>query len=147
MANSIKLKSSNTPGAVPASLLDGEIAINRADRLLYFKDANGNIVSKSLANEAGAVGITTVEVDLTGSGAAVRAGSFQITGTGFTPGKMVIISQAPGPYTGKGTLADEAECDPITVSGYVLNATTIQCYWSCPFVVRGNFKFNYFIQS
>jgi D-alanine-D-alanine ligase-like ATP-grasp enzyme len=51
--------------------------------------------------------------------------------------------QAAGPYTGKGTLADEAEMDMVSVKAYVADATTIQCFWQAPQAVIGNFKFNY----
>jgi hypothetical protein len=45
MANTIKIKSSETPAAVPSSLADGELALNRADGELYVKDATDTIVS------------------------------------------------------------------------------------------------------
>ncbi len=54
---------------------------------------------------------TTVEVNL--GATANWQGKFTITDAAITAIKKVLISQAPGPYTGKGTLADEAEMDPI----------------------------------
>ena len=45
MANTIKIKSSSTPDAVPSSLADGELALNRADGELYVKGASDQIVS------------------------------------------------------------------------------------------------------
>lgn len=41
--NVIKTKSSSTPGAVPSSLDDGELAINVADGRLFYKDQTGII--------------------------------------------------------------------------------------------------------
>lgn len=38
----IKLKRSTTVGAVPSGLTDGELAINQADGVVYFKTAGGN---------------------------------------------------------------------------------------------------------
>ena len=45
MANTIQIKRSATPGAVPASLAVGELALNRADGELYYLDASNQIVS------------------------------------------------------------------------------------------------------
>jgi hypothetical protein len=58
-------------------------------------------------------GATTVEKDL-GSTATWR-GRFTITDAAITPSRKVLCWQAPGPYTGKGTRADEAEMAPIHV--------------------------------
>lgn len=89
--------------------------------------------------------LITVEVNI---GAMPRkSGRFTITSSGLTSGKALIINQAVGPYTNKGSRQDEAEMDGLIVSGIVTNATTIQCYWRAPTFVVGNFKFNYFIGS
>lgn len=45
MPNAILLRRSSTPGAVPSSLAAGEVAINRADKEVYFLDASNSIVS------------------------------------------------------------------------------------------------------
>lgn len=45
MASTIKIKRSSTPGAVPSSLVAGELALNRADGELYYLDASNQIVS------------------------------------------------------------------------------------------------------
>jgi hypothetical protein len=45
MASTIQIKRSSTPGAVPSSLAEGELAINRADGELYYLDASDQIVS------------------------------------------------------------------------------------------------------
>lgn len=76
-----------------------------------------------------------------------KSGKFTISGTGMTVGKQVIILQATGPYTGKGTLADESEMDGLIVKGYVRSDTEIQCYWTSDTYVIGNFKFNYLISA
>jgi hypothetical protein len=54
-----------------------------------------------------------VEVDLGSS--PIFSGSFVITDSSFTPTSRVLVWQAPGPYTGKGTLADEAAMAPVVV--------------------------------
>ena len=71
-------------------------------------------------------------------------GNFTIPGTGFTPGKQVWVSQGLGPYTGKGSIADEIEMDQIMASGYVTNSTTIQVNWGSGLnLVMGYYQFNY----
>ena len=92
----------------------------------------------------GGTTLTTVEKDLGSS--PRRAGKFTITGlSGLTISKPVSIMQAVGPYTGKGTRADEAEMDGLTVSASVTSATEITAYWNAATRVKGNFKFNYFV--
>lgn len=75
----------------------------------------------------------------------LTSGSFTITGTGYTVGKNVFIQQATGPYTDKGTLADESEMDALNVTATVTNSTTITANWSASMPVLGKFKFNYMI--
>lgn len=88
---------------------------------------------------------TTIEVDL---GSIPRSsGKFNITSSGLTEGKSVVIQQASGPYTGKGTRTDEAEMDSINVLGKVTSATNIECFWSSRNKVKKNFKFNYFVSA
>jgi len=49
----ITLKKSATPSAVPASLANGELALNFADGKLYYKSANGSIAAISSGAAAG----------------------------------------------------------------------------------------------
>lgn len=86
---------------------------------------------------------TNVEKDL---GATARSGKFTITGlAGLTIGKPVIMTQAVGPYTDKGTLADEAEMDEVSVNASVTGTDTITAYWKSQTFVKGNHKFNYLV--
>lgn len=96
---------------------------------------------------AGGFALLTTEVNLRAAPTCARSGKFQIAGAGMTPGKPVYIQQAAGPYTGKGTRADEAEMDNIEIKAYVLDATHIQAYWSSRTRIRGNFKFNYAVSA
>lgn len=90
--------------------------------------------------------ISTAEVNLVAAPNARRNGHVQITGlAGLTIGKPVIVTQAPGPYTGKGTRVDEAEMDAVQFIGNVLSATVIDLYWQAVHMVRGNFKVNYLV--
>lgn len=101
-------------------------------------------LSEVAALLSGGLSVATVEVDLGTPGK--RSGSFQITGlSGLTPGAPVVIQKAAGPYTGKGTCADEAEMDLITATGKVVTASVIEVYWQSKHLVRGNIKFNYMI--
>lgn len=93
----------------------------------------------------GAPSLTTVEVSLGSAPSAFRSGRFTIAGVGLTVGKPVFVQQASGPYTGKGTLANEAEMDLLIVTGKVISTTLIECFWNSTTFVRGNFKFDYFI--
>jgi hypothetical protein len=45
MANVIKIKNSGTANVVPTSLEYGELAINYADGILFFKDSSNAIIS------------------------------------------------------------------------------------------------------
>jgi hypothetical protein len=58
------------------------------------------------------ISATTIEVNL---GSANFTGKFTITNANISPSSKVLVWQAPGPYTGKGTLADEAELQPVQI--------------------------------
>lgn len=107
-------------------------------------DAKGRITAVSTAAVSGALpALQTTEVNISAN--PRRSGHFTISGSGMTVGKPVSIEQAVGPYTSKGTRADEAEMDRILCSASVTAANLITVYWSSQYKVRGNFKFNYFI--
>ena len=91
----------------------------------------------------GGTGLSLTEVEKNLGTAPRTSGKFNITSSGLTTGKHVLITQANGPYTGKGTLTDEAQMDAITATGKVTSATNIECYWRSPTKVRGNVKFAY----
>lgn len=101
--------------------------------------------STGVISSTGGITLGTVEVNV---GAVPKSGGkFTIAGVGLTAGKPVLISQAVGPYTGKGTRADEAEMDQVNVAASVTDATTITAYWSSARRVRGNFKFDYQVSA
>lgn len=107
----------------------------------YFINFLGQLIGPAAGSSSTV--FASVEKDL---GQAKMSGSFQITGlSGLSVGKPVLINQAAGPYTGKGTLADEAEMDHVSVSGIVTSTSVITAYWNSPTFVSGNFKFNYLI--
>jgi hypothetical protein len=93
---------------------------------------------------ASAFSMSTVELNVGAVPITRRSGHLQITGlAGLVAGRPVLVRQAAGPYTGKGTRADEADMDTLSVVGKVLNATTIDIYWRSMSQVHGNFKFDY----
>lgn len=97
------------------------------------------------ASGGSGVTLTTTEVNV--GSTAKTGGKFTISGAGLTTGKPVLIQQAVGPYTGKGTMADEAEMDQLNVAASVTSSTTITAYWSSARRVKGNFKFNYQVSA
>jgi hypothetical protein len=100
----------------------------------------------SASNPPPASSAAFVEVEKNIGSVPKLAGRFTVTGlSGLTIGKPVIISQAVGPYTGKGTRADEAEMDGLIVKAAVTAADTITAYWNSATFVKGNFKFNYLV--
>ena len=107
--------------------------------------ANGTNGTNGTNGADGLATLTTIEKDL--GSIPRRSGKFTITGSGMTTGKPVLVTQASGPYTGKGTLADEAEADTVNVKAKVISSTVIECFWSSNTFVKGNFKFDYFISN
>lgn len=96
---------------------------------------------------AGGGGLALSQVEVNLGSVARRSGKFSISGTGLVVGKPVYIQQAVGPYTGKGTRADESEVDQVNISAKVVSSTSIQCYWTSKTKVWKNFKFNYLVGS
>ena len=95
----------------------------------------------------GGVGVTLTTVEVNVGSVPKSGGTFTIAGAALTVGKPVLINQAVGPYTGKGTLPDEAEMDQVNVAASVTDAATITAYWSSARRVKGNFKFNYQVSA
>ena len=77
-----------------------------------------------------AVAATTVEVNL--SATPTWRGKFTITDAAIGAGSKVLCWQAPGPYTGKGTRADEAEMQPVSVIAVTPAAGSAVVHWQTP---------------
>lgn len=91
MANTvIQLKKSATPASVPSSLANGELALNFADGVLYYKAANGTIASISGAGGQQGAGYGIVNAN----GTLLLAG---ITGDTFAilPGNFITVTGDP----------------------------------------------------
>ena len=75
-------------------------------------------------------GVGTVEVNL---GATPRfQGRFTIADLEISASRVVQCWQAPGPYTGKGTRADEAEMQPVQVIAVSPGSGSATVYWQTP---------------
>ena len=59
---------------------------------------------------------------------------------GATVGDTIIASLLAGPYTGKGTNADELEMDAITVAAHVETAGAVSIYFTSATKVKGHFS-------
>lgn len=98
--------------------------------------------------------LKTVEVNVqtalfsSGGTQPKRHGGFLIVDAAATvTGAPVLVVQAVGPYTGKGTRRDEASMDMLTCIGFVFSSSIIVVYWTSQYHVKGNFKFTYQISS
>jgi len=105
-------------------------------------DPGSTEVDITIAATAGAVDLTQFEKNLTSIPS--RSGSFHITDAALVAGELFMVTQAPGPYTGKGTLEDEAEMDQLTACGFIdAGGGGATIYWNSPLFVKESFKFNY----
>lgn len=76
----------------------------------------------------GADGVaTTIEVDL--GSVWKTSGKFTLTDAGISTGSQIRMWQAPGPYTGKGTVADEPVFAPIDVLAVIPGTGTAVVHW------------------
>jgi hypothetical protein len=153
-----------TPPATPAVTMGGDVAGSSAAAtvekirgrsvplpgatedekyLKYDHDTTSCVWATPAGGPGGNPVVTTAEVNL--GSTPRRSGRFTLAGTGMTVGKPVMIQQATGPYTGKGTRADEAEMDQVSVTAKVLSATVIEAFWQARGRVRGSIKFDYFV--
>ncbi len=90
MANIIKIKRSNTSGHVPSSLVDGEIAINQKDKLLFYRDDAGVIRYINLDNPVPDADATTKGKSklYTGIGTATDGGMTQAAIKSYAEGNF-----------------------------------------------------------
>jgi hypothetical protein len=64
MANVIKIKNSGTTSQAPATLEYGEIAINYADGVLFYKDLSNTIVSFDISGAIDMSNLNTLVSDI-----------------------------------------------------------------------------------
>lgn len=127
-------------GAVtPAKMQD----VSAASRLLGRGSAGGagdpeeivlgtnlSMAGTTLNATGGGATATTVEVDL--GSVAKWTGKFTITDAAIGPTSKVLCWQAPGPYTGKGARADEAEMQPVQVIAVEPASGSAVVKWQTP---------------
>lgn len=71
---------------------------------------SGSVGTITVSGGSGSFTISSIEVNL---GTAAWEGKFVVTDAAVSSSSKINVWQAPGPYTGKGTLADEAAMDPL----------------------------------
>ena len=127
MANTvIALKKSPTPSAVPSNLSNGELAINYADGKLFYKHANGTILSISSSGAAsfGTINAnnTLVVADSPGAIVSLIAGqNITIVGNTITDTITISANVAGGGTFASGTkLAFQQNTAP---TGWTKNVT------------------------
>lgn len=131
--------------------------------LLSAIDKDGNFTG--ITSGLSLIGAKTVEVDL--GATPIWQGRFTITDAAITTASKLLVWQAPGPYTGKGTRADEADIQPIMISSVVAFNGSATVNWQTPPAytdgaaglmglgdidlrkgyVKGNVKFNYTVHA
>lgn len=104
---------------------------------------NGEVDITIAAGATAGVAVRTTEKNL---GSTPRRGdSFTFTDALLTGTENLVITQGPGPYTNKGTLADECEMDSIVLCAKAAPGSAT-AYWNSQTFVAGNFKFTYTVQ-
>lgn len=94
------------------------------------------------AQQAQQTAWTVVEQDLGGA----RFGTFTITDSAIDASSTVLVVQAAGPYTGKGTLGDEFEMDQVQAVAEP-GSGTATVRWVGTGWLAGNVKFAYTVAS
>ena len=111
---------------------NGDIWYNSVAGKLRKREA-GVTTDLDTTSAPGSLTATTVEVNLGSS--AITRGKFTITDAGIGATNKILCWQAPGPYTGKGTLADEAEMQPVSVIAVTPAAGSAVVMWETPNIV------------
>ena len=111
---------------------DGDVWYNTVAGKLRKREA-GVTTDLDTTGAPGSLSATTVEVNLGSS--AITRGKFTITDAGIGATNKILCWQAPGPYTGKGTRADEAEMQPVSVIAVTPAAGSAVVMWETPPIV------------
>lgn len=90
----------------------------------------GDVATVTIPGGGGGASATTVEVNL--SATAVWRGKFTLVDAAIGAASKVLMWQAPGPYTNKGTRADEAELQPVSIIAVNPAAGSAEVFWETP---------------
>ena len=91
---------------------------------------SGFVGTVNVPGGGGGSSATEIEIDL---GSTLRtSGRFTITDAAIDSTSKVLVWQAPGPYTGKGTLADEAALQPVRIVAVEAGTGEAVVYWETP---------------
>lgn len=124
----IQLKKSATPSAQPASLANGELALNFADGVLYYKASNGTIASISGAGAGPSYGVvnangTLLLAGVSGDTLAILPGqNITITGDAIND-RVTINADLTAANNYAGAMANAANAYAATTFGTVTNTT------------------------
>lgn len=93
-------------------------------------DSGGKTVVTIAGGGGGGATATTIEVEIN----LGWQGKFFITDAAIEATSKVLVWQAPGPYTGKGTLTDEGALAPMEIRSVAAGAGVALVYWESPIV-------------
>lgn len=138
VSNQTATNLTGTPALPNGTTATTQSALDNSTKLATTAYADAAVAAYSLANST--IYQTTVNL----GSLPRRSGSFTITGTGWTAGKQVFVTQASA--RPNSTRYDSIETDPIVAIGIVLNSTTIQVNWaSVNGPVANQYTFNYWL--
>ena len=106
MPNTIKIKNSGTANSVPSSLVQGELALNRADGALYYLTASSTIAALNDVIDGGEVKPSAgIVLNFNGSnGSTTFTNSGTLTGVTFSTSSGATISTAQSKFGGSSLL-------------------------------------------
>lgn len=146
MANIIKIKRSNVSGVIPTSLEDGELAINQADKVLFYKDNIGIIRSFNLALPPGSVSFTEVIADF---GSVINAKNnirFTVPDASVLEGSNILCSVSGSATADHST--DEIMLLQLTAyAANIVEGVGFDIQLFSPHEVHGQIKINYLITN
>lgn len=104
MSDKIQIKRTNQPGVAPASLLPGELALNRADGRLFYLNADDQIVSLSTGGTSSTVVVAPAGVTAIGgvTGTISLVAGANVTILPDAPNSSITISAASSGGGGSG---------------------------------------------
>lgn len=110
-----------------------------APRTLALPNLSGTLALTSQLGGAAAIAVGEINLGST----PARSGRATLTDAAFVATDDLIVTLAPGPYTGKGLRADEAELTGLITFSAVAGVGSATVYWSAAFFQRGNVKVTY----